>query len=129
MTKLVGVQFRQIGVIIPGVSLSYLGELVLHGHELRAELFLVQVVESRDLVQPNRRVQLEVRTDLGEEDLLLHLFHKKLRLLQGRRGREVTRAKRAHTGKKNKKTNEKKQAKGRRDWLSARKKVTEHQGG
>ena len=53
---------------------------MFHGHELRAELLLVQVVESRNLVQPNRRVQLEVRTDLGEEDLLLHLFHKKLRL-------------------------------------------------
>ena len=51
---------------------------MLHGHELRAELLLVQVVESGDLVQSNRRVQLKVRTDLGEQDLLLHLFHKKL---------------------------------------------------
>ena len=59
---------------------THLCELVLHGHQLRAELLLVEVVESGDLLQADGGVELEVRSNLWEQDLLLHLLHEQLGL-------------------------------------------------
>lgn len=59
-------------------------ELVLHRHELRAELLLVKIVESGDLLQADGGVELQVGSDLREQDLLLHLLHKELRLFHER---------------------------------------------
>lgn len=64
----------------PSIFFPHLRQLVLHRHELCAELLLVEIIESRDFLQPDRCVQLEVRSDLREEDLLLHLLHEELRL-------------------------------------------------
>lgn len=72
---------------------SYLREFMLHGDELRAELLLVQVVETGDLFETDRRVQLEVRSDLREQDLLPHLLHEDLCLTKGRSSREFNRKK------------------------------------